>query len=82
MTPSSGCLLLTRRDAIMTFDLTSRRVQNVPFDFLYQSTEQSEVYPFSESGLICVREHGYFGQSVQKLTYFLFPSLEEPVFAH
>jgi hypothetical protein len=72
-TNSEVAVLSPRGNKIYLFDLVRRRFQTYNHEFMYEEADQSEVFAFSATNYLCVREKGGNGDHRLHLTYYQHP---------
>jgi hypothetical protein len=73
--PDEAVVLLTRENALLHIDLRTHTLTLLPFEFQRQECDQSALWCFSETGLMCVAEWGVYNDPRLRISYFTTPLL-------
>ena len=68
-------LLLPKEDVIMHIDLNNHYITKIPFQFMMETIDNSQIYCFSRTRYLCMVENGSYGDHRLKLSYFSQPLL-------
>lgn len=66
-------ILETRKNNILIWNLEKDTVTNIDFNFKTPETDQSQIFIFPESQLVCIQENGRYNNNTFKLTYYRYP---------
>lgn len=66
-------VLETRKNNILVWNLTNDTTTNILFNFKAPETDQSQIFIFPETQLVCIQENGRYNNNGFKLSYFRYP---------
>jgi hypothetical protein len=74
---NQAIVLETRANQMTVFNLQTHIKTAIPFQFMFEESDQSEIITFSESKYICITEKGRYNDNRFRLSYFKNPLNED-----
>lgn len=73
LSESEVMVLETRKNNILVWNLINDTTTNILFPFKVPGSDQSQIFVFPETKLVCIQENGRYKDNTFKLSYFKYP---------